>query len=100
MKRPKQHYPLVEIIWDDAAGLRHGWTAKDEMPEPQLALSVGFLLKETVDHVVIAMDTDTDGAHNGRSQIPRAMIRKITVLRKVKQPKVRDALAQRQATAT
>jgi len=81
VKRPKQHYPLVEIVWDDAAGLRHGWTSKEEKVEPYIALSVGFLIRETPDHVMIAQDTDGEGSHNGRSQIPRGMVKKLRVLR-------------------
>lgn len=81
-KRPKQQYPLVEVIWDDAAGLRHGWMDEKEELKPQLVLSVGFLIQETDDHIVIAMDTDQEGAHNGRSQIPRGMIKHMKILKK------------------
>lgn len=87
VKRPKQLYPLVEIVWDDAAGLRHGWTAKEEKLEPYICLSVGFLIRETEDHILIAQDTDGDGSHNGRSQIPRGMVKKLKVLRKKDEPK-------------
>lgn len=81
-KRPKQHYDVVEIIWDDASGIRHGWTAKSESVDPYLALSVGFLIRDGQDHIIIAQDTDTEGSSNGRSQIPRGMVKKIRVLRK------------------
>lgn len=82
IKRPKQHFPLVEVVWDDASGIRHGWAAKSEPVEPYVALSVGFLIRETTEHIVIAQDTDSEGGHNGRSQIPRGMVKKIKVLRK------------------
>lgn len=82
LKRPLQHYQLVEVIWDDAAGLRHGWTAKEEKLEPQLCISVGFLIRENADHIMIAQDTDADGSHNGRTQIPRGMVKRLKVLRK------------------
>ena len=88
--RPFQHYPLVEVIWDDAAGLKDGWKATHEMPDPYIALSVGFLIKDTPGHIIIAQDTDQEGSHNGRTQIPRGMVKKIRVLRKadtVKSPK-------------
>lgn len=80
--RPKQLYPLVEITWDDASELTAGWTDEIDKSEPQLALSVGFLISDTKDHVVIAMDLDEQGHHNGRSQIPRGMVKTIKVLRK------------------
>lgn len=86
-KRPKQHFDMVEVTWDDAAGLKNGWLFKEEKPVPQLALSVGFLIVDTPDHIIIAADTDADGGHNGRTQIPRGMVRRIKVLRKKDQPK-------------
>lgn len=81
-KRPKQHYDLVEVVWDDAAGLKDGWTAKHEKPEPYIALSVGFLIHDGADHILIAQDTDSDGSHNGRTQIPRGMVKNVKILRK------------------
>ena len=87
IKRPFQHYDLVEVIWDDAAGFRDGWKDKIDPLEPQLALSVGFLIVDTEHHIVIAGDTDERGAHNGRTQIPRGMVRRMKVLRKKDQQK-------------
>jgi len=83
MKNPKidLHYPMVLIIWDDASGFRHGWMDKVDEPRPQLVMSVGFLIKDTPDYIIYASDTDTDGAHNGRTQIPRGMVKKIQILR-------------------
>lgn len=82
MKKPKQNWDLVEVVWDDASGLRHGWEDKVEKLEPALCLSVGFLIYENTDHIIIAMDIDQEGNHNGRSQIPRGMIKNIRVLRR------------------
>lgn len=87
IERPFQHFPLVEVVWDDASALKHGWTIKNDIPEPQLAISVGFLIREAPDHIVIAQDTDGEGSHNGRTQIPRGMVKKIKVLRKKDEPK-------------
>lgn len=87
-RRPKQMYDLVEVIWDDAAGLRDGWTASHEKVEPYIALSVGFLIQDTTDHILIAQDTDENGSHNGRTQIPKGMVKKMKVLRKKDTPKV------------
>lgn len=82
LKRPEQHYDLYECWWDDAAGLRHGWMDKTEKIKPQMALSVGFLIKDEPDHIIIAQDTDDDGGHNGRTQIPRGMVKHMKLLRK------------------
>ena len=87
IRRPFQKYPLVEVIWDDAAGLKDGWKATHEMPDPCIALSVGFLVRESDDHIIIAQDTDAEGSHNGRTQIPRGMVKKIRVIRKADKAK-------------
>lgn len=88
LKRPEQHYDMVEVIWDDAAGFKDGWKDKPDPIEPQLALSVGFVIVDTTDHIILASDTDDRGAHNGRTQIPRGMVRKIKVLRKKDQAEI------------
>lgn len=82
MKRPKQHYDLVEVWWSDASEMEAGWTAEIQKPDHAMALSVGFLIHDDKDHLVIALDTDEHGMHNGRSQIPRGMVKKIKVIRK------------------
>ena len=82
MKRPRQHFPLVEIWWDDATELEGGWSKEVDIPEPAMALSVGFLVHESKEHLILALDTDEAGHHNGRSQIPRGMVKKLKVLRK------------------
>lgn len=80
--RPVQHYDMVEVVWDDAAGFRDGWKDKADPIEPQLALSCGFLIVDDPDHIILASDTDERGAHNGRTQIPRGMVKRIKILRK------------------
>ena len=59
-----------------------GWSDTMEPPAMAMALSVGFLLHKDKDHYVIALDTDEHGSHNGRSQIPTGMVKKVKVLRK------------------
>ena len=81
MKRPHQAFDLVEVIWDDAAAQENGWS-NVVTAEPQLVLTVGFLIYRRRDYVVIASDTDADGGHNGRTQIPRGMVKSMRVLRK------------------
>jgi hypothetical protein len=86
IKRPKQAFPLVEVIWDDASTLAGTWKSKEEFEKelltPQLMLSYGFLIKETDDYIVIAMDLDNEGGHASRSQIPKGMVKKMRVIRK------------------
>lgn len=84
IKRPRQHFDLVEVLWDDASAIDGGWVDKDEEYEVshKLVLSVGFLTQETPEHIIISLDTDNEGAKCGSSQIPRGMVKKIRVLRK------------------
>lgn len=81
-KRPFQHFPMVEVWWDDATEMEAGWTDEVTKSVPSLALSAGFLLQKNKDYVIIALDTDEQGHHNGRSQIPAGMVKKIKILRK------------------
>ena len=80
-KRPKQPFPLVEVIWDDATAL-DGWSSGDEDIKPCLVLSVGFLVQKTKAHIILAQDIAHDKSRCGRGQIPRGMVKKINVLRK------------------
>ena len=79
----KRIYPLVEVTWNDATELKE-WKEEHEEEEmkPCPILSVGFLVKKTKDYIVIAQDLSHDRMRNGRSQIPRAMVKQIKVLRK------------------
>lgn len=92
MKRLPQKYPLVEVLWDDATHLEYGWKTdeefKTEVLKREMVMSVGFLVAEAPEHIVLAMDVDKDGQHNQRGQIPRAMVKHIRVIRKPDQPKV------------
>lgn len=81
MKPPRQHYPLVEVVWEDAAAVDAGW-ARQIVVKPILIRSVGFLVLCDKKHVVLAMDVCPDGEHNGRSQIPKGMVRSMRVLRR------------------
>lgn len=78
----KVPYDLELVQWNDAAGLRHGWLDRSDPLVPQLALSCGFVIKETADHLMIASDVDDNGAHNGRTQIPKGMVMSRKILRK------------------
>ena len=78
---------LVEIKWDDASSLEHGWTdPAEEKPVPQMVTTVGFLVAQTEHHLVIAHTSDGTWV-NGRFQIPRAMVRKMRSLRPKRKPK-------------
>lgn len=83
MKRLKVPFPLIEIHWDDAATMVQGWEPAAEIRlDEQICVTVGFLVKETEQHLMIASTVDMDGNTNGRFQIPRQMIRSQRVVRK------------------
>lgn len=83
MKRLKVRFDLMEVIWDDAATMAQGWEpAADIRLDEQICLTVGFLVKETEQHLMIASTVDAEGNTNGRFQIPRQMVKSQRVLRK------------------
>ena len=82
VQRPHQAFDLEEVIWDDATALPAGWSDEVPEPEPALVLSVGFVVNETDEHLVLALDVDASGNHNGRSQIPKGMVKQRKVLRR------------------
>lgn len=82
--------PLVMIVWEDAAVIDAGpWAVNEDKPyKPHLVHQVGFLLKHTDEGVQLtqAWHPETVAA---RDQIPKGMIRSITVLQPAPEPKKR-----------
>ena len=70
---PKFKYPLFHIEWDDAT-TDNGWEEVPENLEPSLAITVGFLVRETKDHLLIASTYDETHT-NARLQIPKKLIK-------------------------
>jgi len=79
MKSGEYKFDLVEIIWDDAE-TDDGWKEVPEKLEEKLAMTIGFRVKETKKHVLIVHTIDGENT-NGRMQIPKGMIKKLTVLK-------------------
>lgn len=70
-------YPLVEVKWEDAA-TSHGWESPEEIrkdSDDEIAITVGFLVRESQSFIWIASTVDSEGNNNARIKIPRAMIR-------------------------
>jgi hypothetical protein len=66
-------YPLVEIKWDDAAA-SNSWERTENMSlDPQIVITVGFVVKENKKHMVIASTYD-DSHVNAAIQIPKSMV--------------------------
>ena len=71
-KKRLYKYPLIEVVWDDAS-TDNGWEAPPDALKEELAVTVGFLIRETDKHLLIASSYD-DNHTNGRIQIPKGMI--------------------------
>lgn len=65
-------YPLVEVVWDDAA-TESGWQDPALALQDQHVTTVGFLVKETPKYFLIA-STFADAHVNATIQIPVGMI--------------------------
>ena len=80
-KRPKRksktilspyRFPLVEIMWDDAE-TSDGWEEPVSELKAAVATTVGFLVRESERHLLIASTYDPNHT-NGRIQIPIGMV--------------------------
>lgn len=60
MKKPfRIPYPIVEIIWNDAASNSESWVDLDDVAEPETVNTTGFLVKETDTFVTVAASVST-----------------------------------------
>ena len=66
-------YPLVIIQWDDAES-SDGWEEAPTELIPSIAISVGFLVRQTENYILLAQSYD-NGHTNGRFQIPKTLIK-------------------------
>lgn len=70
---------IVLVEWDDAH--MEGWwiDGAPGAPAPSLVQSVGWLAHKTRQHIVLVQSL-TEGQHGNRLQIPRGMVKRMTVL--------------------
>ena len=70
-------YRMMEVVWDDAC-TDIGWEGANKKIKHELVLTVGFLVQNTDEHIVIA-STICEGENdtNCRIQIPLGMIKHI-----------------------
>lgn len=78
MAKYKIPYPLVEVIWDDAASNTSSWVHIDDIATPERVNTTGFLVKEeegyiTVANSVSAVEEGNDTVGNTMT-IPKGMI--------------------------
>jgi hypothetical protein len=73
--------PVVEVTWSDIA-TSIGWQEREELERDKTAdfttcLSVGYLVANEPDRVIIVQSISTDQAHAERTVIPKAVVRSI-----------------------
>ena len=66
------------VAWLDAAG-------GDDAEEPILALTSGWLIKETPEYIVIASEIFEDGSCRDKTAIPKSIV-KMVMVRNIKLP--------------
>ena len=73
-RRKKYPFQLVEVHWKEAQ-TGHGWEHEEDLTvEIPIVITVGFLIKENDDGLVIASSVGTDRHSNARITIPKGMV--------------------------
>lgn len=86
-------YPLVEIIWDDAASNSESWVNLSDIQEPERVNTTGFLVKETDEYLTVAnsvsAEEDFIDTVGNTMTIPKGMIisRREVRIANVRKPK-------------
>lgn len=78
-------YPLVAVVWNDAASNSETWVPLSEIAGPEQVITVGFLVKEAADAITIAGSVANEAIENetvgNTMTIPIGMIVDRRVLR-------------------
>jgi len=77
MKAP---FPVVEVIWEDAASDVQGWESEAEV-SIDIVMTIGFLIAESPAGLLIASTACEEKTHNSRMTIPRTMVKSMKYLR-------------------
>ena len=73
-RKPKFPFPLVHVEWKDAQ-TSHGWELADDLEvEIPIVTTVGFLVKENDQGLLIASSVGADRHSNARIVIPIGMV--------------------------
>ena len=66
--------PRVEVVkWIDSS-LQNGQVDKEDFPKPVIILSVGFVIEETPEYIVLARDDMGNNDYRGLCAIPSVCI--------------------------
>lgn len=73
---------LVHLVWEDIAPHEGSWEARKKVkPAPAVMESVGWLIREDTQYVVMAMDYDLkDDMVAGLATYPRGCVRSLTII--------------------
>ena len=73
-RKPKYPFPLVHIEWKDAQ-TGHGWEHQDDVQiEIPIVTTIGFLIRDNDEGVMVASTVGSDLHCNARIVIPKGMI--------------------------
>lgn len=81
----KFRYDLVAVVWEDAHSSAAWMEASEVKLEPCIATTVGFLIMEDDDRILVAdslVDMEQMHTISGVTTIPRGMVRSITTIKK------------------
>lgn len=77
-------YPLIEVIWDDASS-DSGWHTRSQVKfEKQIVVTIGFLVAENKDYIIIGHTYTLPEDYLGWFQIPKGMIISRKTLKRAK----------------
>ena len=80
-KRPLTPGDIIQVLWEDVTFCFD----EDSAHSPAPCDTVGHLVESTKQHLILAGEASWDGAdgtHRASWKIPRALIQKVTVLRR------------------
>ena len=90
MKKFKQLYPIVLIVWEDIELQDGGWIKHGHVDvTPCLMTSVGYLIHNDDNYLIYASDLAEDGTTNGRTQVPKGLVKSVKVLRDIPKPRTK-----------
>lgn len=87
-KALKRDYSIVHLVWEDAKGLTNSWTSEDNAlimgRRPVLVHTVGALLEQTKDYVLLSMSFGDGRTVDTVLRVPRGMVRSMKIWKTVK----------------
>lgn len=80
LESAKSKHPLLAILWEDAE-TASGWDTTDNVHAvAPVVLTVGFLIKEGRNAIVVASTVDSEESNNARMLIPKKMIKSVEII--------------------